>query len=274
MKKIAIVGLGWVGLPLARHLVSAGYEVIGSTTSAAKLAQIRSEGIEVIQFELAPFPCGEGFAALFKADILVVMIPPRSRSQEAEFYLEQLKFLRDLINQSPIQQVLFVSSTGIYPDLVRELPYDETFDLSIKNAGNPILLKAEQRMDIERMFQLTHLRFGGLMGADRMPGKYFAGKEQVAGHTRVNFIHQQDAVSMLAWIIEKGLWDQVYNGVAPVHALRKEIYERNHLEYGMLLPASYQIATSKLDRLISSQKISETGFEFVYPDPLDFWYTI
>jgi nucleoside-diphosphate-sugar epimerase len=272
MKKISIIGLGWVGLPLAKYLLAQGYEVIGSTTSAAKQAQIQAEGIHAIQFELAPFPCGKGFTSLFKADVLVVMIPPRSRLQEAEYYLEQLKFLRSLIHQSPIQQVIFVSSTGIYPDLGSESAYAEDFELSLENAGNPTLLKAEQRMETGRKFQLTHLRFGGLMGGNRIPGKYFAGKEQVAGHTRVNFIHQLDAVKMIGWIIEKELWNQVYNGVAPIHSLRKELYERNHQELGIPLPASFQVAIPVQDRLISSQKIVQTGFEFEFPDPLGFVY--
>jgi nucleoside-diphosphate-sugar epimerase len=274
MKKISIVGLGWIGLPLANHLLSKGYEVIGSTTSAAKQAKIQEEGINAIQFELAPFPCGKGFTSLFKADVLVVMIPPRSRSQEAEFYLEQLKFLRSLIHQSPIQQVIFVSSTGIYPDLGSETAYNEDFELSLENAGNPTLLKAEQRMEIGRKFQLTHVRFGGLMGVDRIPGKYFAGKEQVAGDTKVNFIHQQDAVKMIGWIIEKELWNQIFNGVAPIHSLRKELYERNHEELGIPLPASYRPKSLDQDRLISSQRILETGFQFDFPNPINFSYQI
>lgn len=274
MKKIAIIGLGWVGMPLAKHLLSLGYEVIGSTTSLAKRARIQREGIDAVHFELSPFPSGKGFTRLFSADILVVMIPPRSRLQEEEFYLEQLNFLQTLIFQSPIQQVIFVSSIGIYPKAGIENAYEESFELSLENSGNPTLLKAEQKMEIGRKFQLTQVRFGGLMGVDRMPGKYFVGKEQVSGHTKVNFIHQKDAVRMLSWIIEKELWNQVYNGVAPIHSIRKDIYERNHLEYGVPLPVSYQPFVQDLDRLISSDKIIQTGFQFVFPDPLDFSYQI
>lgn len=272
MKKVSIIGLGWIGLPLARHLKSQGKEVVGSTTSFEKLSQIQSERIPAVQFKLIPFPQGKGFQSLFQADVLVVNIPPRSRIQGADFYLEQLKFLRSMIDQSYVKKLIFVSSTGIYPEISQEEEYSEDFSLSLENCGNQTLLKAERMMEIDRGFDLTIARFGGLMGGDRIPGKYFAGKENVAGHTRVNFIHRNDAVGMLAWIIEKSLWNEVYNGVAPIHSLRKEIYERNHQDLGFPLPASYQLANPGEDRLISGKKILATEFQFEFPDPLDFKY--
>lgn len=272
MKKVSIIGLGWIGLPLAHHLKSQEIEVVGSTTSAEKLSRIQSEGIPAVQFEMIPFPQGKGFQALFQADVLVVNIPPRSRTQEADFYLEQLKFLRSMIDQSQIKKVIFVSSTGIYPEISEEEKYTEDYPLSLENCGNQTLLKAEQMMETERAFDLTIVRFGGLMGGDRIPGKYFAGKENVAGQTRVNFIHRNDAVGILTWIIEKDLWNAIYNGVAPIYSLRKDIYERNHQEMGFPLPASYQQANAGEDRLISGKRILEAGFQFEFPNPLDFKY--
>ncbi|MDI1323749.1 MAG: epimerase [Algoriphagus sp.] len=272
MKKVSIIGLGWIGLPLANHLKSLGIEVVGSTTSLDKLSRIQSEGIPAVHFELNPFPQGKGFQALFQAEVLIVNIPPRSRTQGPDFYLEQLKFLRSMIDQSPIKKVIFVSSTGIYPEMPREEEYSEDFTLSLENCGNQTLLKAEQMMEKDRNFDLAIVRFGGLMGGERIPGKYFAGKENVAGHTRVNFIHRNDAVGILAWIIENEFWNEVFNGVAPIHSLRKEIYERNHQDLGFPLPASYQPAKAGEDRLISGKKILEASFQFEYPDPLDFKY--
>jgi NAD dependent epimerase/dehydratase family enzyme len=114
---------------------------------------------------------------------------------------------------------------------------------------------------------------GGLMGADRIPGIYFAGREQVVGHTRVNFIHQADAARMVVWVINQGLWNQTFNGVAPEHPLRREVYQHNASALGIPLPASFQEATDEeVGRLISSEKIVSTGFTFEYPDPLTFSY--
>ena len=78
MNKISIIGLGWLGLPLAKNLQEKGYEVIGSTTTGEKVKKLEAEGITSVQFSLEPYPKGLGFQKLFEAEILVITIPPRS----------------------------------------------------------------------------------------------------------------------------------------------------------------------------------------------------
>jgi hypothetical protein len=71
----------------------------------------------------------------------------------------------------------------------------------------------------------------------------------------------------------QGLWNQTFNGVAPEHPLRREVYQHNANALGILLPASFQdAADEEVGRLISSEKIVSTGFTFEYPDPLTFSY--
>lgn len=272
MTTVSIIGLGWIGEPLAIHLQEKGFHVLGSTTSFEKLENFSKKGLKAIRFSLNPHPEGIGFNALFQSEILVVNIPPRTRTGNGEFHLEQLKYLRSLLDNSPIKKVIFVSSTGIYPEAPAEEEYAEDFWLTYENAGNDFLLRAEQLMEKDRSYNLTIVRFGGLMGKDRIPGKYFSGKENVAGHTRVNFIHQNDAIGILTWIIEKGLWNETFNGVAPIHPLRSALYEENATQLGIAPPATYQNEPKGMDRLIDSKKILETGFEFEFPDPLTFDY--
>ena len=272
MKTVSIIGLGWIGEPLGLLLNQKGFRVLGSTTSVEKQEKLALKGLQAIRFSLNPHPEGLGFNALFQSEILVVNIPPRTRSGNGSFHLEQLNYLRTLIDRSSVKQVIFVSSTGIYPELNSLEKYRENYPITLENTGNDTLFRAESWMEKNRAYDLSIVRFGGLMGKDRIPGKYFSGKENVAGHTRVNFIHQEDAVSMIAWIIEKGLWNETFNGVAPIHPLRREIYEKNAAELGLAPPASYQNESYGKDRLIDSSKILETGFEFKFPDPLEFSY--
>ena len=272
MKTISIIGLGWIGEPLAFYLQEKGMNVIGSTTSVEKQEKLTQKGIQAVRFSLNPHPEGVGFNALFHAEILVVNIPPRSRSGNGAFHLEQIKYLRSLIDNSAIRKVIFVSSTGVYPEVTSAGKYGEDFQISVENAGNNTIFRAEQLMEKGRKYDLTILRFGGLLGDDRVPGKYFSGKEHVAGHTRVNFIHRKDAVRMLAWVIENELWNETFNGVAPIHPLRRDIYEKNTLDLGIAPPASYQNEPEGNDRLIDSGKIIRTEFEFEFPDPLGFDY--
>ena len=45
-EKMAILGCGWLGLPLAKYFTSKGYIVKGSTTSIEKIEILKSFSIE------------------------------------------------------------------------------------------------------------------------------------------------------------------------------------------------------------------------------------
>ena len=274
MKTISIIGLGWLGEPLGLAFMKKGYTVKGSTTHSEKQQLLQSKGLDAVRFSLNPHPEGVGFNALFQSEIVVVNIPPRTRSGNGAFHLEQIKYLKSLLANSSVKKVVFVSSTGIYPDQPNPEKYTEDFPINLENTGNETLFRAEEMMGKDRNYDLTLVRFGGLMGKDRIPGKYFSGKENVAGHTRINYIHRVDAVQMIVWIEERNLWNQTFNGVAPLHPLRKEVYEKNAQDLGLAPPASYQHEAEGINRLISSEKILATGFEFDFPDPLGFTYDL
>ena len=274
MKKVSIIGLGWLGHAAGVLFQQQGYLVLGSATSQEKVAQLQQKGIDAVQFKLDPRPEGIGYLRLFDSEILIVTLPPRSRQGDGEAYLQQLAVIRELLVASAVEQVIFISSTGIYPNESNPSPYTEDEPINANNSGNSVLYRAEALMASPSNYQLTVLRMGGLMGADRIPGAYFSGKEQVVGHTRVNFIHQLDAARTIAWVVDQGLWNQTFNGVAPEHPFRREVYAKNASACGIPLPASYQeAADEKVGRWISSEKISATGFSFDFPNPLDFTYT-
>ncbi len=274
MKKVSIIGLGWLGQATGLFLQRQGHQVLGSSTRPEKVEILRKRGLDAVHFALVPDPKGTDYQRLFDSEILVVTLPPRSRQGDGEAYLQQLASLRDLSVNSAVKKVVFISSTGIYPNENKAVPYTEEEEISESTAGNAILYRAEVLMEAPANYQLTVLRMGGLMGADRIPGTYFSGKEQVAGHTRVNFIHQVDAARMVAWVINQGLWNQIFNGVAPEHPLRREVYAKNSSTLGILPPASYQeAADEKEGRWIGSEKIKATGFTFDFPNPLDFTYS-
>lgn len=273
MKKVSIIGLGWLGEATGLLLQRQGCQVLGSSTRPEKVEILRKRGLEAHHFALNPGPGGTDYSRLFDSEILVVTLPPRSRLGDGELYLQQLEVLRKLIAASKVAQVIFISSTGIYPNESKSSLYTEEEPINASNAGNSVLYQAEALMASPSNYQLTVLRMGGLMGADRIPGIYFSGREQVVGHTRVNFIHQTDAARMIAWVINQGLWNQTFNGVAPEHPFRREVYQHNASALGIPLPASFQEATDEDGgRLISSEKIVSTGFNFEYPDPLTFSY--
>lgn len=50
--KISILGIGWLGFPLAKKLIEIGYDVKGSTTSESKIEVLKTNNIQPFQIEL------------------------------------------------------------------------------------------------------------------------------------------------------------------------------------------------------------------------------
>lgn len=271
MTSVSIIGLGWLGLPLAISLKEKGFHVKGSTTSPEKLDELNAKGILTNLLKFMPHPEGRAFQELFASDILFINIPPRSRTMPETFHPEQIKYIKSMAVQAGVKKIVYISSTSIYPDQNKVL--DETFTLTKENTGNMSLFQAENILLQESEYDLTIIRFGGLLGVDRVPGKYFSGKSNVIGDSPVNYIHRDDAVGISAWVIENNLWNQVFNGVAPLHPKRKLVYEKNALDLGFLPPNDYATAGKTDWKQISSQKIQSAGYKFQILNPLDFWYS-
>ena len=54
MKKVAIVGLGWLGMPLAMSLAAKGWQVTGSKTTRDGVEAARMCGIDGVELRLEP----------------------------------------------------------------------------------------------------------------------------------------------------------------------------------------------------------------------------
>jgi 3-hydroxyisobutyrate dehydrogenase-like beta-hydroxyacid dehydrogenase len=77
MKKVAIVGLGWLGMPLAMSLAAKGWQVTGSKTTADGVEAARMCGIDGIELRLEPeLVCdADDLDALMNVDALVITLP-------------------------------------------------------------------------------------------------------------------------------------------------------------------------------------------------------
>ena len=119
---ISILGCGWLGLPLAEHLIRQGHSVKGATTRPEKLDTLQEKNIEPYLIRLNPQINKDYDSSFFESDILVINIPPgRNRDDVANFHLAQIQSLISALQNSGIQKILFVSSTSVYADLGREV---------------------------------------------------------------------------------------------------------------------------------------------------------
>lgn len=234
MKKIGIIGCGWLGMPLAKVLSQKHYEVIGSTTTAAKLKNIASLGVIPVLLKLNPMPEGANFQKLFKCESLIINIPPSSRTNTPEFYREQIKYLKYMINNSPeVRRVIFISSTSYYPNTDQVVDEQTHYDLD--NGSNKSVVWAEQEIS-EVKKELIVLRCGGLLGYDRIPGKYFAGKTTPGKNNPVNYIHRDDVITEVTKLLATEHWPPVRNMVHPSHYLKAEVVGAMSKKHGFTPP--------------------------------------
>lgn len=222
--QVSIIGCGWLGLPLGEHLVQQGHKVLGSTTSPEKLSILKEKGIDPFILKLEPMPVGENFNQLFTSELLVINIPPGRRKNPPHFYEEQIKYLKYRLAKSDVKKVIFISSTSYYPNTNSIITTDTAFDFA--NGSSEAVVKGENQ--IQQIDQsLIVLRCGGLMGGDRIPGKWFAGKETTGANTPVNYIHRDDVIKVVSHVIENWAKDKiVWNLVSDEHPSRKEVHEQ------------------------------------------------
>ena len=266
----SIIGLGWLGTPLAEQLLAAGHRVLGSTTTPEKTALLCEKGISAHQLALNPQPVGE-LAPLLDADVLVVNIPPKAGQHGGAFHPEQMRLLAQAVARSRVGHVIYVSSTSVYPELNREA--FEADVVTPEQSAAPRLVEAEQHwLALSGQKKITIVRCGGLMGGQRIPGKYVAGKQVDSGAVPVNYIHQTDAVGLLMAVIQQRITG-TYNAVAPQHPTREAIYRKSCADFGYALPTFVHPTEPVLFKQINGDKLTAaTGYVFRYPDPLLFTY--
>lgn len=269
---ISVLGCGWLGLPLAEQLVKYGYTVKGSTTSPEKLDLLQAKGISPYLLNLSPDNLlTESINDFLNADVLVLNIPPKLRSDGGKSYLQQMHNLIKALFESRISRILFVSSTSVYQDLNRVVT-EEDISFTYELEPNNMLLQAERLFQDREDWITTIVRFGGLVGGERHPGRFLAGKKHLPnGDTPVNMIHLDDCVAILCRIVEQERWGEVYNACADAHPLRKDFFLKAAESLG-LTPPEFDNMKETHFKLIKSQKLKdELAYVFLHPDPMQFF---
>ncbi|WP_396141243.1 SDR family NAD(P)-dependent oxidoreductase [Flavobacterium sp.] len=270
-EKISILGCGWLGLPLAKSLLLKEYEVKGSTTSESKLDVLKNAEILPFQIQLEAHQIiGTIEDFLKETNVLIIDIPPGLRreisSLEEMTFVNKIRNLVPFIEKSGIKKVIFVSSTSVYAD---SFPIVE---ISEENKPNPDtesgkqLAIAETLLQSNLNFKTTVIRFGGLLGDDRHPAKFLAGKTNVENpDAPVNLIQREDCIGIIEKIlnqVEYDNWGETFNAVAPQHPTRKAYYQNKAQILNLPLPTFAEHSESK-GKMISSKKVETIlGYSF------------
>jgi hypothetical protein len=231
---ISILGCGWFGKALGKSLAANGHTVKGSVTTQDKFAQLLAFNIKpyLVRFEPGTATYLPEF---FECDILVISIPPKFRQGEAGTYPGKIQEIINAIIQNKVAKVIYISSTKVYCDSnthVSELnePMPDT-------AEGLILLEAERVFRRQNVFKATVIRFAGLVGPNRHPGNFFAGKKDIPnGKAPVNLIHLTDCVGITTEVIERDVFGNILNACSPNHPAKMDFYTAATLQAGFTAP--------------------------------------
>jgi nucleoside-diphosphate-sugar epimerase len=264
---ISILGCGWLGLPLGNFLCQKGFRVKGSVTSEEMFPALEQAGIAPSLLVLSPELSGENTESFFSCNVLIVNFPPERRADIEEYLPAQIQSLLEHINKHKVRKVLFVSSTSVYPDVNREV-YEHENLLPAKGSGRALKVVEDMLLE-QKWFVTTILRFGGLVGYDRLPGKYLASKKNMANaDVPVNLIHRDDCIEIIYQIIRQEMWGEVFNACADKHPLRKDYYRQAAVKAGLEPPVFADHGPSAY-KIINSEKLkSSLDYAFKYPDPI------
>ena len=264
-KNISILGCGWLGLPLAIDFLSKGYTVKGSTTTDLKIPKLEAQGITPFLLKLGEASQATYNAFLSESEIVVINFPPKRIPDIIDVYQQQIQSILPLI--AAHQKVIFISSTSVYQNTNAEV--FETLEVHPEKASGKAVAAVEQLLKTHLEERFTSIRLSGLIGYDRLPGRFLANKTNVQnGDAPINVIHRDDCIGLINAVIEKEAWGEIINGCAEQHPLRKTFYTLAATKIG-LTPPTFMHQEKKAFKIISNTKSKILlNYTYKHPDPL------
>ncbi|MBL1378341.1 NAD(P)-binding domain-containing protein [Zobellella iuensis] len=214
---VCILGLGWLGEPLAAALLAQGYRVAGTTTDAAKAERLRREGVQAEVWNInGPLP--SAWPARLAADSLILCVPPG----KVEDYAATLGRIATLAAAGGVRRLLFTSATSVYGGTGVKTEADSGPD----SERGERMLAAERMVRQSGIPQVLCLRLSGLVGGSREPGRFLAGRRFEGGEEPVNLVALEDLLRFIPAILAREEWPHTLNVSSPHHPSRREFYTR------------------------------------------------
>ncbi|UNZ00068.1 NAD(P)H-binding protein [Zhouia spongiae] len=260
---IAIIGCGWLGRPLAGHLIKKGFHIKGSTTSEEKLSVLRAEGVDPYKITLYENSIkGNIHGLLSDTDTAIINIPPKLRRNNAENYVSKIRTLVYELEKANIKNLLFVSSTTVYSNNNRIITEESPRTANSKSGKQ--LKEIEDFLTNNNNLNTTILRFSGLIGNDRNPVTYLSGKKYIANpNAPVNLVHLDDCILIIERIVSGQIWNESFNVASPSHP-SKENYYTQEANKRNITPPGFNHEKASEGKIISSDKLIRTlNYQFI-----------
>jgi nucleoside-diphosphate-sugar epimerase len=267
--QISVVGCGWLGLPLAIDLQEGDHNIVATCRSQQKAGELAQLGFDVECFELGEELGHNRLARLFTSKVLVLNVPVGRKSPTTEHYVQHMKALLKHASNSQIQNLIFISTTSVYGD--------NSGTVTEQRAASPQTQSGQINLAVEALVRerfagsSTIIRAAGLVGKDRHPANYLAGKVGLLNPDNVvNLVHQDDVVCAITAVIERDIWGQTLHLSALEHPTRAQYYtwaaEKLGLNAPKFVDGTGVPVGKKIDATRSLQKLD---LSLKYPSPFD-----
>jgi len=276
MNNIAIVGTGWLGLPLAQRLIFHGKSVYGTRTTKQRLNELKRLAIPCFELSLNSTPYDSNSIIIEKLhnrniSTVIGAFPPGFKKGEDDAYAQRWGMLINSSIQAGVKKIIMISATSVYPMsnncMVENdacLPLTEHNANFSKNART--MLKAEQTLINATGIDHVILRMSGLFGPQRHPARFINKLRSLSTVAPVNMLHQEDAINAVIFSLDT-VHNQILNVTSPNTVSKFEFYKKAIHRYDpqLILPKLNDNPAKK----ISANKLIQLGFKFKYENVLE-----
>ncbi len=269
MKSVAIIGAGWLGLPLAKHLQRLGYQVYASKTTESGIKELEKQGIRGFLCDLDDKNVGDNLTGL-SCDVVIGCFPPGFRRGQGDEYIGQWANLVKQAKRAKVNKIMMVSSTTVYPDRPSAMiESDASLALAENNpdfsTNAKRMLQAEQSV-VDSGLNYAIVRCSGLIGPNRHPARFASKLKQVSRLAPANMLHLNDAVGAVTFALEH-FDNEIVNATTPTTVNKAEFYQAalNAVDSDEPLPAIVDLP----DKKIVSDKLTEAGYQFCFSNTLE-----
>lgn len=264
-EQISILGCGWLGFPLAKSLLAKGYSVKGSSTTKSKESLFKRNGITPYTLTVGNDSKDDSLALFLEgSEVVIISFPPKRTENVVSLYQRQIQSIISSINST--QKIIFISSTSVYPN-TNSWVNEKMICTPEKKSGKAILA-VENILNKNFAQRLTIIRFAGLIGYDRQPGRFLANKEKlINGMAPINLIHRDDCIGLIQTVLQKKSWGEIINGCADEHPFREHFYRLASQNLGLTPPEFKKETVTNYKKICNKKSKQLLQYTYKFPDP-------
>lgn len=278
VKKVAIIGCGYVGMAVAYYWQKQGHFVTVTTTREERVAELEKVAAQVVIMQGNDAKAVQSLVQ--NQDTCLLSVAPISTRQvDAEVYRETYiptaKNLVAALQETPtVKEVIYLSSCSVYGNKNGEW-VDETSRVDTDNEYNQVLYETEQILlnSACEDLKVCILRLGGIYGLgrelikrlSRLAGKTLPG----SGESFACWIHLDDIVRAVDFARQKRL-NGIYNLVNDLRWTSRELcdYVCDHQGLERIVWDADKPSFRVLNARIKNQKIKEAGYQLIHPETI------